>query len=296
MFLVIKEVVMGTEVKVLIYSMINNLIIAIIKLVGGIIFHLSSLMADGMHTFSDFITDIISLVSHQISKKKPTKYHPFGFGKVEYLSNLFVGIILLLLSIFIFVSSFTKESIIPSLNVIFLLVIVLSLKLLAIIIMNRVGNKIHSSLLITSVKESSADLYSTFGVIIITLLLQLANTYPILIYADLIGSILIGLIVFKTSLNIIIDNSLALIGEVDINKELIKEITLFIKKDENIKDVKVNLIKYGSYYRLQLTLVLDATLKLRKVTKITNKIKKDILRHHEFKIKYVTIYVTNEIH
>ena len=73
---------MKIELRVLIYSMLNNLIIAIIKILGGAFYGLGSLFADGMHTFSDFVTDIVCLVGAKISKKKPTKYHPFGFGKV----------------------------------------------------------------------------------------------------------------------------------------------------------------------------------------------------------------------
>ena len=53
---------MKKELKVLIYSMINNLVISIIKIGGGIFYGLGSLLADGMHTFSDFITDIVCLI------------------------------------------------------------------------------------------------------------------------------------------------------------------------------------------------------------------------------------------
>ena len=60
---------MKLELKVLIYSMINNLFIAIIKIIGGIFYGLGSLFADGMHTFSDFITDIVCLLGANLSKK-----------------------------------------------------------------------------------------------------------------------------------------------------------------------------------------------------------------------------------
>ena len=69
----IKEKKMKLEFKILIYSMINNLAISIIKVVGGILFGLSSLFADGMHTFSDFVTDIVCLIGAKISKKKTNK-------------------------------------------------------------------------------------------------------------------------------------------------------------------------------------------------------------------------------
>ena len=158
---------MKTETKVLIYSIVNNLIIAIIKFVGGLFYNLGSLIADGLHTFSDFITDVVCLIGSKISKKRPTKYHPFGFGKVEYLTNLFVGVMLLLLGLYIIISSFFKESVIPPLSIIYLLVLVFILKLIVILIMHKVGKKINSGVLITSVEESKADLYSTIGVIII---------------------------------------------------------------------------------------------------------------------------------
>ena len=124
---------MKLEFKTLIYSMINNLIISIIKIIGGVIFGLGSLFADGMHTFSDFITDIVCLVGAKLSKKKPTKYHPYGFGKVEYLTNLFVGIVLLLLAFYIIISSFFKKAVVPPLSVLILLILVFGLKALAIL-------------------------------------------------------------------------------------------------------------------------------------------------------------------
>lgn len=286
---------MKLEFKMLVYSMINNLVISIIKIGGGIFFKLGSLLADGMHTFSDFITDIVCLIGAKISRKKPTKYHPFGFGRVEYLTNLFVGIVLLLLGIYIVISSFNKEFIVPPLNVLILLSIVFLLKLIAIGLMHKVGDTINSQVLITSVKESMADLYSTISVIIITILLQFSNKIEILKYSDIVGSILIGIIVLKTAFTIIIDNSLSLIGEVEEDDEKLNKIYEFIKNEKGVKDLDFSLIKYGSYYKLQLNLELDSKLNLRQVSKIEDKLKKDIVRHRSLKIKYVTIYVTNKI-
>ena len=286
---------MKEESKVLTYSMINNLIISIIKLIGGVFFGLSSLFADGMHTFSDFFTDIVCIGTAKITKKKPTKSHPFGFGKVEYLTNLFVGIILLSLAIFIIVNAFGKDAIIPPVSVLGLLLLVFILKLIAILVMHNVGKKTHSQLLITSVKESSADLYSTIGVMIITILLQFSKKIPILKYSDILGSVLIGIIVLKTAFNIIIANSLSVIGEVEEDKELIENIKQVILKDSNIDNLKITLIKYGAYYKLQLTLVLNPNLTLKEATQIEKSVKKRILQHRSLNIKYVTIFITDKI-
>ncbi len=286
---------MKLELKTLRYSMINNLVIAIIKVFGGLYFGLGSLFADGLHTFSDFITDIISMLGTKISKRRPTKYHPFGFGKVEYLTNLFVGVLLLILALFIIISSFFKESIIPPLTVLILLVITFILKLIAIFVMNRVGNKINSHVLVVSVEESKTDLYSSIGVIIITIILQFSDKIAIFKYADLIGSIIIGLIVLKTSLKIIISNSLSVIGEVDYDNLKIDEVREYLSKYKNIVDSDIHLIKYGAYYKLQLTLVLRQDITLRQAEKLMNKIKIEIPRQRKLKIKYVTIFITDNI-
>ena len=288
---------MKLELKALRYNMINNLIIAIIKVAGGIFFKLGSLYADGMHTFSDFITDIVCMVSSKVTKKRPTKYHPYGFGQVEYLTNLFVGIVLLALGLFIIINAFLKrnESTIPPLSVLIVLVVSFVLKLIAIRIMNTTGKKINSNVLITSVQESKADLYSTIGVVIITILLQFSNTVPVLRYADFIGSMIIGFIVLKTAYTIIVSNSLSIIGETEKNTEINDKICEYLKKYKKIINQKIELLKYGPYYQLHLTLQLDPNISLKQAEKMMATIKRDLVRTRSLKIKYVTIYLTDKI-
>ena len=286
---------MKTETKVLIYSMLNNLIISTFKIIGGFSLGLSSLFADGLHTFCDFITDIICMIGTKISKHKPTKLHPFGFGKIEYLNNLFIGAILFRLGIFIIINGLKHDVIVPPLSLLILLLSAILLKILAIFIMHKVGQKINSQVLITSVEESKMDLISSLVVALITVVLQFTDEYPWLKYADLIGSIFIGLIVMKTALSIIVDNSLSLIGEVETNKVIIKKVEDFVSEFKGVEEQEVTLIKSGSYYQLHLVLELDHTLTLRQVTNLENKIKRSIIRHTSLDIKYVTIYVTNKL-
>lgn len=286
---------MNIEIKTLIYSMLNNLVVSLIKIISGLTFNLGSLLADGLHTFSDFITDIFSLIANKISKKKPTKEHPFGFGRVEYLTNLFIGIILLILGIFIFIEAITNKVVIPPFIVIYILIFTIILKLIAIIIMHKVGKKINSNILIVSVEESKSDIYSSLGVLLVAILLQFSNQLPILKYSDLICSLLICILVLKIALTIIIQNSLALLGEVEENGEIYEKLAEKLTFYKNIINYDIDLIKYGSYYKLQLALELDSSLTLKEVTKIVNNIKKSIKKYRSLKIKYITIYVSNEL-
>ena len=286
---------MKLENTILIYSMFNNLVISIMKIIGGIILGLSSLLADGLHTFVDFVTDVISMIGIKFSKKKPTKHHPFGYGKIEYLTNLYIGVILLLLGIFIIVHSFTTKTVIPPVNLLGLLLIALGLKLAAILTMHIVGERIHSQLLITSVEESKTDLYSSVGVFFITIILQFADKLPILKYVNTIGTILIGLYVVKTAIEIMVHNSMSLIGETTEDEETTNKINKYLKEFKDIEDTKIRLIKYGSYYKLELGLDVKSNMSLRRITNLENKVRKGIIRHRTLNVKYVSIYVTNNL-
>lgn len=286
---------MKKEASVLIFSMISNFIISIFKIIGGIVFQFSSLLADGLQTFSDFITDIISFIGAKFSKKQPTKSHPFGFGKVEYLTNLFVGILLLLLSIFIVVNGIFSSWNIPDILVLWLLIICFIIKIVVIFYLYYVGKKINSQLLITSFLESKMDLYSSLGVIIATILLQFSRDVFIFRYVDLIVGVVIGLLVFKTALETLIENSMNLIGQVEMDSKLNKEIEEFLLNIPGVKKVKLFLIRYGKYYKLQMIVEMDSRLTLRQVTNLEEKIKKLVVRHRNFHVKYPTIYVTSHL-
>ena len=284
---------MGKEAKVLIFSMFSNLVISIAKIFGGVFFHFGSLLADGLQTFSDFVTDVVSFLGAKFSKKQPTKTHPFGFGKVEYLTNLFVGILLFLLSIFIIYNGFHSSFHVPSLMVLWILIICFIIKVIVLYFLYSIGKKINSQLLITSSKESKMDLYSSCGVFIATILLQFSNEIYLFRYVDLVVGVIIGLLVFKTSFDILIDNSMNLIGKVEVDSKVTKEIEKFLLNIKGVEKVKMFLIRYGKYYKIQLIIEMDSNLTLRQVTRLEEKIKKELVRHRSFHVKYPTIYVTS---
>ena len=78
------------ENKVIIITMILNLIVAVFKFSLGIIFSFSTLIADSIQSFMDFITDIISLIVNKIGKRRANHNYPFGYGQAYSLSNIFI--------------------------------------------------------------------------------------------------------------------------------------------------------------------------------------------------------------
>ena len=63
--------------NIIIITMVLNFVIAMLKLVTGVIFSFSTLIADSIQSFTDFITDITSLVANKIGKRRSNKTYPF---------------------------------------------------------------------------------------------------------------------------------------------------------------------------------------------------------------------------
>ena len=66
-------------------------------------------------------------------------------------------------------------------------------------------------------------------------------------------------------------------------------------KIKGVEKVKIYLIRYGKYYKIQLIVEMDSRLTLRQVTNLEEKIKKELVCHRSFHVKYPTIYVTSHL-
>lgn len=85
-------------------SAVNALLVAI-KFLAGIVGRSSALVADAVHSLTDFITDIIVLIFVRISGKPRDEQHGYGHGKFETLATLIIGVILFFSGIGLLVNS-----------------------------------------------------------------------------------------------------------------------------------------------------------------------------------------------
>ena len=85
-----------------------NVILLLFKFVAGIVGHSAAMVADAVHSLSDFVTDIIVLVFVHISGKPEDKDHEYGHGKYETLAMTIIGAALLLVAVGIVYSGLTK--------------------------------------------------------------------------------------------------------------------------------------------------------------------------------------------
>ena len=85
-----------------------NVVLLLFKFVAGIVGHSAAMLADAVHSLSDFVTDIIVLVFVRISGKPKDKSHDYGHGKYETLAMTIIGMALLAVAIGIVYSGLTK--------------------------------------------------------------------------------------------------------------------------------------------------------------------------------------------
>lgn len=88
--------------RVTVLGSIGNFLLLVFKFVAGFVGHSSAMIADAVHSLSDFVTDIIVLVFINISSKPKDEDHDYGHGKYETLATSIIGIVLLCVGVGLF--------------------------------------------------------------------------------------------------------------------------------------------------------------------------------------------------
>lgn len=262
------------ENKVIIITMIFNFIVAVIKLASGIIFSFSTLIADSIQSFIDFITDITSLMANRIGKRRANKTYPFGYGQVYYLANLFTGALLFLIGIFILYQFFFfKGSLKPNPILLIFIIIVLGMKSIVVTLLSHYGKKFKSELMIEASKESNADFISTCVVLIIFILSMLEKYIPFHINIDKIGSLGMAIYVFYTSIKMIIGNIRGIMINDEENNEIKENIINELERFKELNVKKIKIIKMSTYYSVFMQVEAKENMTIKKYLSIEKKVK-----------------------
>lgn len=277
--------------KVIKASIITNILLTILKIVIGFIWNSGALIADGIHSLSDLITDFVAMIGSYLSSKPADKDHPFGHGKIEYLTSMFISIIIIILGLGIITSSFDKEKMIPSLIVIIVsLFTIISKYILSSYIIKK-GKLYNSNILISSGYESRTDVYSSIVVLISSILMYFSDKIKLLSYADTTAMILVGIFIIINGYRLLKENASNILEGVETDKEEIKEVKRIIKQYNEVKKIdKLWLLKFGTYYKLICEISMDENDSLRKVHDCVENIEEDLKKEND-RIKYITIHV-----
>lgn len=282
---------MNEVTKYMKISLVANFFLSVLKIVMGLISNMKSLIADGIHSFTDLSTDIIAIIGNKLSKKPADEGHPKGHGNIEYITSLIISCFIIGLSFSILKNSFNRTNIIPNIYIIIVVIITIIVKYFLSYLLIKKGKKINSMILISSGKESYTDVFSSFLVLVVIIVSQFYNKVSILKYSDMVGSILISIMIFLMGLKLLIENLSLLIGERETREEKIFEVERLIKeRKEDFILEDYTIFKLGSYYDVSLKILVDGNMTVREGHNLMDDIENDLLKSN-LNIKYVTIHI-----
>ncbi len=167
----------GTLCSVL--GIVLNFILFALKYFAGFISGSVAIMADAFNNLSDAGSSFITLIGFVFAGKKPDTEHPFGHGRFEYLSGLFVALIIVLMGFELIKSSFDKiihpEDVDTSVLAMGILVISILVKLYMFFYNNKIGKKINSSAMKATATDSLGDSVATAVVLIAMIVMRFTN-------------------------------------------------------------------------------------------------------------------------
>lgn len=277
--------------RVMIISAITNIFLALVKVITGILLTSTALISDGIHSFSDLLTDFVAIIGGYLSLKPADKKHPYGHGKIEYLTSLIIGILIIIVSFKVMYDAFTSEIHLPSILVVVVSLITIIAKILLSNYIIYKGKKYNNNILIASGKESRMDVLSSIVVLVSAILMQLDFISDLFLYSDIVGGVIVGLFIFKTGFETIRENASVVLGEQETDRNYVSSIKKIIKKTDGVVGVKsLVLMKYGHKSNLNLTITMDGNTSIYDAHKIADIIEEKIKEFSEV-IEYINIHI-----
>ena len=158
-----------------IIGIILNVILFAIKFLAGLLSGAISVMADAFNNLTDAGSSVITLIGFRMAGQKPDKHHPFGHGRIEYISGLIVSMIIILVGFELGKSSFEKilspETPLFSWTAVIILVCSVFAKAYMAFYNFSIGKKITSSAMKATAYDSLSDCVAT-SVVLICLLIS----------------------------------------------------------------------------------------------------------------------------
>ena len=199
-----------------------NLVLFIGKFLAGTISHSIAITADAINNLSDAGSSFITLAGFKMASQKPDPDHPYGHGRIEYLSGLFVSLLIILMAVELLKTSVNKIIHPTETSISLLVMIILAVSILVKLYMSfynrNIGKKIDSSALLATAADCRGDMISTLLVLISS-----AISYFFGFHIDGYCGLLVGLFILYSGFNAAKDTIDPLLGKAP-DKEYVEKI------------------------------------------------------------------------
>lgn len=216
-------------------GIVVNILLSIVKLFIGVIANSISIISDALNNITDVGSSVVTMIGFKISQKKIDKDHPWGHGRMEYITAFIVDIIILMVGFELLKSSIDKiiHPELPAVNnvTIIILVIAVLTKLWLFLFYKKIAKMIDSNAIKGNAYDSISDSISTLVVLISAVVAKLCGV-SIDGYASLIVSVFILFTGYKA-----IKETVDLLLGMKPDPEFIKDIEDEAKKYEMISGI-----------------------------------------------------------
>ena len=273
--------------KVTIVGALANVTLLIFKFVAGIISNSAAMIADAVHSLSDFITDVVVIVFVKISSKPQDKSHDYGHGKFETLATLIIGLALLFIGLMILYNGASatyrciwlgEELHRPGMIAFWAAIFSIILKEAVYQYTVYKGKNLNSQAVIANAWHHRSDAFSSIGTAVgIGGAIFLGDKWVVL---DPIAAIVVSVFIINVSLKIIIKSINELL-EKSLPDEIENEIIKVAESFDMVKDVHdLRTRRIGNNIAIEMHLLMDGNLSLQCTHNTTELIESELRKKY----------------
>ncbi len=198
-----------------IVGIICNLLLCVFKITVGALTHSISIVADGFNNLSDMGSSVITILGFKLANKPADKDHPFGHGRIEYMSAFIVAILILLVGFELMktsVGALINGTPMPTYSLASIIVLAVSVifKLWLFLFNRKLGKKIESEALLATAQDSLNDSVATA---VILLSVAVSKFVPVQFNLDAIMGIAVALFILFAGINAAKETLNRILGE-----------------------------------------------------------------------------------
>ena len=280
-------------VRTSVIGILANVFLAAFKAAVGLFSNSIAIVLDAVNNLSDALSSVITIVGTKLAGREPDKKHPFGYGRVEYLSSLvislivfYAGITSLIESVKKIISPETPEYSVLSLVIVGVAVLV---KIGLGLFVRKTGERVNSDSLVNSGKDALLDSVISSA----TLIAALIFTFSGFSLEAYLGA-LISLVIVKAGFEMLSDTVSKLLGE-PADVELLIAIKDTVRSFPEVKGAyDLILHNYGpDTYNGSIHVELDDDCPITKLDELTRQIMKEVYAKHHVILTAVGVYSSN---
>ena len=282
--------------KVTLVGGVVNVVLLVFKFVAGIMGHSAAMVADAIHSFSDFVTDLVVIFFVHISGKPQDRSHEYGHGKYETLAMTIIGFALLAVAVGIVLGGATKIAAwaggaqlqAPGMLALWAALLSIVLKEATFRYSMAEARKLHSQAVEANAWHHRSDALSSIGTAVgIGGAIFLGQRWTVL---DPIASVLVGLFIIKVAVFLLRDG-IGDLMEHSLPDEVENEILQLAASVQGVAEPHdLRTRRIGNHYAIELHILMDGNMPLREAHDKASEVE-DLLRNHYGEDTHMAVHV-----